>query len=112
MNKATIAVVAMANIIDDPSDEPLSLDGSGSSGIACSAENLRAEKPLWRDSSNTSAPRNTGHRRKDRNGSRVTHCCSLTAMVLSGRRTTTTKLFGERIITPSRTAWPPMYGLR
>ncbi len=81
-----------------------------SGGRPCSLENFSAEKPLCSDSASTSAPRKMGQRRKPRPGSSCSHFCSRTAMPPTWRRTATTKDFGLRIITPSMTACPPMYG--
>ncbi len=78
-----------------------------SSGIDCSAEKLRAESPFHRLSMSTMPPRSSGQRSGLTPPSSVSHACSRTTICLSGRRTATTKLLGERIITPSITACPP-----
>jgi hypothetical protein len=66
--------------------------------------------PIASDSPSTTQPRTNGH---------LNHACRWasdgsgklsTEMELSGRRHATDHLDGPRIITPSRTAWPPIEG--
>src|SRR6185503_1800471 len=82
----------------------------GAADSACSALNASALNPFHTDSMSTTAPRKNGLRRNRAFGQSVSQASSRTAICPSGRRTATTRLAGERIITPSRTACPPMYG--
>src|SRR5436190_8156433 len=63
------------------------------------------------DSPSAITPRTTGSRQTRRFA--IGEAISLTtcAIAPSGLRTATAQLDGERIITPSRTAWPPIAAL-
>jgi hypothetical protein len=75
------------------------------------AENVSAEMPFHSDSSKTMAPRKNGNRRNLAPAHNGRHASSLMAMLPSGRRHTTVNDRGDRIITPSMTAWPPTSNL-
>src|SRR5436190_7298499 len=67
-----------------------------------------ARKPIASDSPSAMIPRITGRRQMRRFA--IGEAISLTTSAISpsGLRTATAQLDGERIITPSRTAWPPI----
>src|SRR6187431_3288976 len=83
---------------------------SPSSSRSCEAtlaEIASARKPIARDSPSAMTPRTTGSRQIFRRciGDSISRTTSV--MSPSGVRTATAQLDGLRIITPSRTAWPP-----
>src|SRR6266487_4284459 len=83
------------------------LPAEASSRVASSALKLSAEIPSARVSNSETAPRTTG--RPSTRSRRVTdeNGFSIRAIEPSGRRTATATRDGERIMTPSMTAWPP-----
>src|SRR6188474_3262175 len=83
---------------------------SPSSSRSCEAtlaEIASARKPIARDSPSAMTPRTTGRRQTFRRfiGDSISRTTSV--MSPSGVRTATAQLDGLRIMTPSRTAWPP-----
>src|SRR5690606_9823236 len=91
---------------------PAAASSSVSATTCWLAEKVRAETPLTSDSSRTTAPRKSGQRRRRRPPHTGRQASSLITMAPSGRRHTTVNEDGERIITPSMTAWPPTSGRR
>ena len=71
------------------------------------AEKDSAEKPFIIDSSSTTPPRRNGQRRKRCRSESERQRSSRTTSSPPGRRQATANERGERIITPSMTAWPP-----
>src|SRR5262249_51164507 len=67
-----------------------------------------ARKPIARDSPSAMTPRTIGRRKTQ--WRRITESIGLAtySIVPRGVRTATAQCEGARIITPSRTAWPPM----
>ena len=98
---ASGAAPAASGVATGPSEPPRR------ASKAASAEKFNERKPRTSAWIITTAPLTTGQRR--------TGCMSASAAILwrktairpSGRRTATAIERGERIITPSRTAWPP-----
>src|SRR5436189_1029836 len=67
-----------------------------------------ARKPIASDSPSAITPRITGKRQIRRLAIGEAISFTTWAIAPSGLRTATAQLDGERIITPSRTAWPPI----
>src|SRR3954471_1422488 len=81
---------------------------SPSSGSICAlAEMARARKPIFSDSASATTPRMTGQRNTRVRFAHETSGSELTWISPSGLRTATAQVETPRIITPSRTAWPP-----
>src|SRR5204862_488569 len=68
----------------------------------------RARKPIASDSPSATTPRTTGRRSAQCRVIGETIGCETCAMSPSGLRTSTDQCEGQRIITPSKTAWPPI----
>src|SRR3954468_969825 len=66
-----------------------------------------ALKPIASDSPSATIPRITGRRSQRRFAAQLVTGWETSLIRPSGRRTATAQLDGPRIITPSRTAWPP-----
>ena len=67
-----------------------------------------ARKPIASDSPSAITPRTTSSRQMRRLAIGEAISWTTCAIAPSGLRTATAQLDGERIITPSRTAWPPI----
>src|SRR6476646_10480948 len=81
---------------------------SPSSGsIWALAEMASARKPIFSDSASATTPRITGQRNTRCRFAQATSGSELTWTSPSGLRTATAQVETPRIITPSRTAWPP-----
>ena len=63
------------------------------------------------DSPSATMPRSTGSRSQRRRIATDSASSTVVVMRPSGRRTATAQTRGVRIMTPSRTAWPPIGGL-
>ena len=82
---------------------------SSSSSPSCAlAEMPSALKPMASDSNSATTPRITGRRRTRCFLSTETSGNDWTSISSSGVRTATAHVETPRIITPSRTAWPPI----
>ncbi len=83
---------------------------SPSSSVSCVAtlaEIASARKPIASDSPSAMTPRMIGSRQSFRCDIGEVISWTTSVMVPSGVRTATAQLDALRIITPSRTAWPP-----
>ena len=81
--------------------------GSSSSGSCALADMLSALKPMFSDSTSATTPRITGQRKARWRLAHETSGNDVTSISPSGLRTATAHVETPRIITPSRTAWPP-----
>src|SRR5581483_3538091 len=81
---------------------------SFSSREATLAEMARARKPIASDSPSATTPRTTGRRQTRRRCIGEVMSRTTRSIAPSGRRTATAQLEGLRIMTPSRTACPPI----
>src|SRR3954466_1930679 len=70
-----------------------------------------ARKPIASDSPSATTPRTTGRRKNQCRAIAELIGWFTPAMPPPGVRTATAQLDGPRIITPSRTAWPPIAAL-
>src|SRR5262249_19231576 len=80
---------------------------SASSCAAYCAEMASARKPMASDSPSAITPRTIGSRQNQWRACGDEMDCETCAISPCGVRTATAQLPGPRIITPSRTAWPP-----
>ncbi len=80
---------------------------SSSSRAATFAEIARARKPIASDSPSAMTPRMTGRRQMRCRFIGEVTSLTTSSMPPSGVRIATAQHDGPRIITPSRTAWPP-----
>ncbi len=79
-----------------------------SSGSCALADSVSARSPIASDSASAITPRMTGSRYARRRRSHETSGNEWTSVAPSGLRTATDHVETPRIMTPSRTAWPPI----
>src|SRR5581483_6051822 len=113
LNSASAKPIAITNAkMSAPRESSVSIvPSSPSSCAAYCAEIESARNPIASDSPSAITPRTIGSRQSRWRAIGEEIDCETCAMSPRGVRTATAQLPGPRIITPSRTAWPPTFAI-